>query len=199
MSRDEDRERPYPLPTPRDPRIAQAFLDTADPETGTDPLTSPQELAEWLVSRRLLEPEAEVTAADFERAITFRQGMRAWRAADGKAGRELAATLNWVVSTVALRIRHTRQGELRFEPAARGFDGALGRLLVIMLMDPSMGLGPRSGESGGETFPARSHYHSSKDHSRRRPAGRRYRQYCGEWVLYRAATRRRKRRRAHRR
>ncbi len=196
MSRGEDRELPYPLPTPRDPQIAQAFLDTADPETGTDPLTSPQELAEWLVSRRLLEPDVEVTAADFQRAITFRQGMRAWRTADGKAGRELAATLDWVVSTALLRIRSTRQGEIRFEPAAPGFDGALGRLLAIMLMDPSMGL---RGESDGETLPARFHYHGSKDHSRRRPAGRRYRLYCGERVLYRAATRRYKRRRAHRR
>ena len=146
VSRAEDRDLP---PAAHHPRVGHAFLDTVDPEAGTDQLASPRELADWLVERRLLDPEIEVTEADFRRAISFRDGLRAWREAGGKVDREIIASLNWSASMTLVRPRITRRLNLRIEPASEGFDGALGHLLGMLLADPRMGLWPLSDDGQG--------------------------------------------------
>lgn len=180
-----------------DPRIAQEFLDTVDPEAGTDLLASPAELADWLVEQRLLEPEIEVTEADFRRAISFRDGLRAWRAAGGKPDRETIASINWATSMALVRFRITRRLNFRIEPAVEGFDAALGRLLGLLMWDPDMGLWPLSGDGNGAPNVYRTRG-GSTNLSRRWPSGRWYAPRSGEWLISGTVARRRKRRRANR-
>ena len=185
-------------PAPRHPRVGHAFLDTVDPEAGTDQLASPRELAEWLVERRLLDPEVEVTEADFRRAISFRDGLRAWREAGGKVDREIIASLNWSASMTLVRPRITRRLNLRIEPASEGFDGALGHLLGMLLADPRMGLWPLSDDGQGAPDLQRTRG-GSTNLSRRWPSCPWYDLRCGEWLTSRTIARRRQRRRANRR
>lgn len=54
----------------------EALTNSMDVEAGTDALTSPDELRDWLVARDLLAAGAEVTASDLETARHLRAGLR---------------------------------------------------------------------------------------------------------------------------
>ncbi len=119
-------------PAPGDLRIFQAFLNTADHDAGSDELKSPRALVEWLAFEGFLPATAELTPADLARTVRIREGWRTLLARGEAAPRELAATLNKEVQPVLLRPRFGPGGEVRFEPAAPGLDGALGRLVAIV-------------------------------------------------------------------
>ena len=61
---------------PGDLAQVRAFVNTLDLDEGLDDLKSPGELAAWLAARGLLEPGAQVSAADLRRARLFREALR---------------------------------------------------------------------------------------------------------------------------
>ena len=77
------------------------FVNTLDVETGDDALSSPDALGAWLESRGL------------------------------SVRKEAAHTLNRTAARAHVGLRFDSGGEVRLEPAARGVDAALGRLLAI--------------------------------------------------------------------
>jgi hypothetical protein len=118
-----------PEPAPGDLRIVQAFVNTADRVRGTDELSSPQALADWLAFQGLSETPP-LGDSDLERAIEVREGLRSCLAADPE-DLEGGAALNAALSEALVRARFGPAGELRLEPAAPGIDAAFGRLLAI--------------------------------------------------------------------
>lgn len=77
------RQPSQPKPAPGDLRLVQAFLNTVDPAKGRDDLASPPELAIWLASHALTPAPPALGAADLERAIAVRAGLRALMEPDG--------------------------------------------------------------------------------------------------------------------
>jgi predicted RNA-binding Zn ribbon-like protein len=63
-------EVPHPIAVVRD------FVNTTDHELGTDDLTSPAELAEYLAQRSLAPRGVEASAADLDIALRLRAGLR---------------------------------------------------------------------------------------------------------------------------
>lgn len=119
-------------PAPGDLCLLQEFVNTVDFGIGTDELASPSDLADWLASRGLLGEEIELTEADRERTILFRDSLRAMLDTRDQLRREVRAALEWVTSTVRFRIRFGHRGETRMEPVGEGLDRAIGHLVVFM-------------------------------------------------------------------
>ena len=57
--------------------LVQRFVNSADLESGEDELTSPGALRDWFAQRGLMGRHERVSAADLERAIDVREGVRA--------------------------------------------------------------------------------------------------------------------------
>jgi predicted RNA-binding Zn ribbon-like protein len=113
----------------------RAFVNTIDIEQGAEQLTSPTELARWLVAQELAASGLAADAADLEHAISLREALRAILLAhnDGeRASPEAAATLDEAARRSSLRLRFDERDEGLLEAEAPGVDGALGRLLAIL-------------------------------------------------------------------
>jgi len=109
------------------------FVNTRDLEEGTDALSRPQELAEWLAKRRLgtartLAPDER----DHRRAIELREALRSLMLANNggppapRAGRELERAAR----EGGLGIHFADDGSASLAPGAGGLAGALARLLI---------------------------------------------------------------------
>jgi|SRR5581483_5970194 len=114
--------------------LVQAYVNTVDLQDGPEELTDPNTLREWLVARRLLEPQAEVDGADLGHAIALREAIRGVIAANsGSAVYPVdLATLNEAASRSRLRPRFGPDGRARLEPDAPGVVGALGRIVAAV-------------------------------------------------------------------
>ena len=112
--------------------LVREFVNTLDVEDGVDELTSPRALAAWLRARGLLR-EGAATRPDVDRARKAREALRALLAANNGVSvrKEAALELNRAARRADMRLRFEPDGSARLEPAARGVDGALGRLLAI--------------------------------------------------------------------
>lgn len=65
-------------PAPDELALVQAFVNTFwDLAEGAEQLTSPEALQDWLAVHGLIEPSARLDAADLERAVRVREGLRA--------------------------------------------------------------------------------------------------------------------------
>jgi predicted RNA-binding Zn ribbon-like protein len=112
----------------------RAFVNTRDVGAGTDELSSPDSLGEWL-SGRQLEEAVHATRADLRRAIELREALRAVLLAhtDGApVPPEATAMLDEAACRARLQLRFDECGEASLQPNARGTDAALGRLLAIL-------------------------------------------------------------------
>jgi predicted RNA-binding Zn ribbon-like protein len=56
--------------------VVQALVNSVDIESGQDDLTTPASVHRWLVERRLLAVEADVTGADMASVIRLREALR---------------------------------------------------------------------------------------------------------------------------
>ncbi len=120
---------------PGDLAQVKAFVNSRDIDEGLDELTTPGELAAWLTARGLLEPGAEVSAADLRRARLFREALRSALLSnnDGRpVPKDAARIMDDVAARARLRLRVGADASARLEAEGRGVDGALGRLLVIV-------------------------------------------------------------------
>src|SRR5512143_2569823 len=65
-----------PRQAPGDLEIVRAFINTRDVEEGTDSLSEPEGLREWLAAQGLLEGDAPVSPADVGLAQDVREALR---------------------------------------------------------------------------------------------------------------------------
>lgn len=137
-----NRRSAQPEGAPGDLGIIQAFLNTVDRQKNTDRLGGPRVLAIWLAGVGLLPPDTELTSADFERALKFREGLRSMILTKGKSN-AAAELLDQAAYEVGLRVRFGGDGVPRLEPMASGFDAVLGRLFVVITMAHADGQWPR--------------------------------------------------------
>jgi len=108
------------------------FVNTLDVETGEDALSSPDALRAWLQSHHL-GPARGATRADLVAARRLREAIRALLLENNglSVRKEAALTLNRTAARAQVGLRFDSGGEVRLEPAARGVEAALGRLLAI--------------------------------------------------------------------
>jgi predicted RNA-binding Zn ribbon-like protein len=109
------------------------FVNTLDVEAGTEELSSPAALGEWLAAQEL--GAARPTREDLRRAIELREALRAVMLAHNDhqpVPREASATLDAAAKRARLQLRFDRGGAAVLEPEAAGVAGALGRLLAIV-------------------------------------------------------------------
>jgi predicted RNA-binding Zn ribbon-like protein len=108
------------------------FVNPLDVETGVDALSSPDALRTWLEGRGL-GPARGATRADLVAARRLREAIRVLLLENNglSVRKEAALTLNRTAARAHVGLRFDSGGEVRLEPAARGVDAALGRLLAI--------------------------------------------------------------------
>ena len=114
--------------------LVQRFVNSVDLENGEDELTSPEALRGWLAERGLMDAGERVAAADLDRAIDVREGLRALLAANNglplDAGK--VERLDAAVAGAGVRVRFRPGAAPALEPEAGGVDGALARLMAIV-------------------------------------------------------------------
>jgi predicted RNA-binding Zn ribbon-like protein len=112
--------------------LVRDFVNTLDLEEGTEALSAPAELAQWLGERGLLTAPL-ATQQELALALGMRETIRRLLLVNnGEGGRpEDLAALDRLAAKASLSPRFNAQG-VRLEPRAGGVTGALGRLLAIM-------------------------------------------------------------------
>jgi predicted RNA-binding Zn ribbon-like protein len=108
------------------------FVNTFDVESGADDLSSPAALRTWLYDQGL-SPGRSATPADLVAARRLREAIRALLLENNglSVRKEAALTLNRAAARAGMSLRFDSGAEVRLEPAARGVDAALGRLVAI--------------------------------------------------------------------
>jgi predicted RNA-binding Zn ribbon-like protein len=120
-------------PAPGDLELVRQFVNTYDVETAWEELTTPVELAAWLVARGLLPASRRLDDRDLATARTVRDALREVLAAN--AGHADAAAARQVLDRIAARYpMHMRlNGRAWLEPGGgSGVAPAIGRLLATI-------------------------------------------------------------------
>jgi predicted RNA-binding Zn ribbon-like protein len=114
--------------------LVQAYVNTVDLDPGVERLTDPNTLGDWLVARGLMEPGAQLDAADLRHAIAVREAIRGViGASSGGVVYPLdVATLNEAAAASRLRARFGPDGKPRLEPEVGGAVGAMGRMVAAV-------------------------------------------------------------------
>jgi predicted RNA-binding Zn ribbon-like protein len=117
------------LTAPGDLELVRSFVNTRDLELRTEALASPAGLDSWLAARGLA-PGARASAADLERALALREGLRALLLVNA-TGEPPPAEALAAVAEVGRRATLRADGA-GLVPAVGGVDGALAQLLAIV-------------------------------------------------------------------
>ena len=132
-------------PAPGALRLVQRFVNTSDLESGPDLLPDAAALGAWLRQAGLLDPAAEVSAADHGRAIQLRDAIRELVSAHAGLPHDPGASgvVNAAAARAQLRPVLDDPLSMRLEPAAGGVDGALGRIVAAIGEAIAEGTWPR--------------------------------------------------------
>ncbi len=160
-------ERGARSPAPGQLRLVQAFLNSADRETGDDALATPASMRDWLAGQRLISPHLEFDESDRRRLVEVRRALHDLLATDdGLAARRAVTTLNEAARRIGLGIRlHPRDG-YRLMSEGMGLDRVIGDLLVPVLGAMAAGSWPRLKVCASDTC-ARAFYDGSRNRSGR--------------------------------
>jgi predicted RNA-binding Zn ribbon-like protein len=118
---------------PGELELVREFVNTVDIEAGTEALSSPTALGEWLQDHGLGAVRA--TRQDLRLAVELREAMRAALLAHTDrqpVPAAASAALDGAACRARLQLRFDKQGRAGLEPQASGAAGALGRLLAIV-------------------------------------------------------------------
>jgi predicted RNA-binding Zn ribbon-like protein len=117
-------------PAPGELELVRSFINTRELDPDRDELTDPRALDEW-IERRGLPVDEPATAADLERALRFREALRAL--ALQNSGRELpddaVATLRDAAGEATLRAWVDDSGAMAIAPSCDGVDSLIARIL----------------------------------------------------------------------
>jgi predicted RNA-binding Zn ribbon-like protein len=123
-------------PAPGELGLVQSFVNTRWDLNHAleEQLRSPSELAGWFAERRLLEPGAELTAADLKRGLDVREGLRALLFVNNGATPEDGAIerLNRSLSSAALAVRFDTGATPELASTGSELDAALGSLASVI-------------------------------------------------------------------
>ena len=124
---------PAPAPAPGELRLLQEFVNTRDP-SGSEQLSSPAVLADWLASHGLIPADLELGAAERERVVAFREGLRALFSAGGTGvDHATVERVNRAAKGARVQLRIGPGGVPRVDALAKSLDDAFGRWLAILL------------------------------------------------------------------
>src|SRR5918992_4791025 len=114
--------------------LVQRFVNSVDLESGEDELTSPEALNQWLAKRGLMGRDERVSAADLERVVDVREGVRALLLANSglRPDPDRIERLDAAVAGAAVRMRFRPGADPALEPEAGGGDGGIGRLMAVV-------------------------------------------------------------------
>jgi predicted RNA-binding Zn ribbon-like protein len=124
-------------PAPGPLALVQGFINSHYDlvfEHGAEVLHSPSALARWLADRGLLAAGAELTVADLERTLEFREELRRLAREtgdDGPSGPTLEQC-NRAAAGAPAEVRLTPSGPQFVPPDGAGVSGAIGVLLAIV-------------------------------------------------------------------
>jgi len=138
-------------PAPLD--LVEAFINSADLETGSDELATTDELRAWLVARGLITRATAVSERERKQAIKLREALR--RAAlannnamvDGQALREL----NQLAREARMVVTFASDGGAQLRPSATGLEAGLARILAAVFVAMLTGQWARLKSCGNET------------------------------------------------
>lgn len=133
--------RPELQAAPGDLQIIQAFLNTVHLKEGTDDLSQPRGLSDWLARHGLLSGAAKLSKSDVGRALDVRDGIRALVSARGAADTEAIRRLDSVAQDARARVRFHDDGSNWFESG--DLAEALGHLIALVVLNRREGLWPR--------------------------------------------------------
>ena len=122
-------------PAPGRLRLVQSFLNTTNMKAGREDFRGPAELKAWLVDSELLSPRATVADCDVRQAIAVRDAfLRLLDArATGKPDPDAVEVLNRSTRSAQMSVSFDSEGHARIEPLAPAVDGALGKLIAIVV------------------------------------------------------------------
>jgi predicted RNA-binding Zn ribbon-like protein len=120
-------------PAPGQLRLVQLFINTNDLEEA-DSLPDAAALRAWLLDAGILDPAAEVTPSDHERAIELREALRALTAAHAGLPHDPDAAEIVTDAGRRARLRPVLDDPLAMPivPEASGVDAALGRIVAAV-------------------------------------------------------------------
>ncbi|HEY7980918.1 MAG TPA: CGNR zinc finger domain-containing protein [Candidatus Eremiobacteraceae bacterium] len=120
-------------PAPARLRVVQGFLNTAT--SGREDFASPDCLREWLTDHDLLEPDAAVSADDLRQAIAVRQALvqLALARQEDRSDTGAAEVLNRAARSAQMSVSFGQRGRACIEPLAPAVDGALGKIIAIVV------------------------------------------------------------------
>jgi predicted RNA-binding Zn ribbon-like protein len=122
-------------PAPGPLRAVQVFVNTLDIENGVDELSGPGALAEVLAVAGLADGDLRPTDADVRTALDVREALRALLLANNGVPAEPAqlVALERAARAGQLAATFGADGSAELVVGAPGVDGALGRLVSIVL------------------------------------------------------------------
>src|SRR5918998_1830867 len=124
----------HPKAAPGDLNHIRRFVNTLDLEDRSDEITEPGALRDWLAGRELIDPGAELTAADVRQAHELREALRKMLLANNGDPVDPSAvdTICDAAKRAELQVKVDADGQARLVPVRTGIEGAIGRLLAIV-------------------------------------------------------------------
>lgn len=121
-------------PAPGNLETIRAFVNTLDIEDGTDDLSTPGKLADWLSAHDLMGKRETVRPRELAMAIDLREALRGMlRENNGEPADPAAAgVLDDAASRARFSLTFDTGGQVTLEPTAKGVAGALGRIVSIV-------------------------------------------------------------------
>jgi predicted RNA-binding Zn ribbon-like protein len=119
--------------TPNDLDLVIDFVNTFDPDHGTDAIASADGLGRWLIDRGLLEKDAATPTASEQRvAVRLREALRALMLENNgePADSDAAGELQLTAQRGQLGVHFGTDGSVAIRPTAPGFPGAMAALLI---------------------------------------------------------------------
>jgi predicted RNA-binding Zn ribbon-like protein len=128
-------------PAPEPLELVREFVNTWDVESGADELADVPATRTWLVDHGLLDDGARLTSRDRDLVVEVRESLRAMLLANNGVplAPDVIDTLNAVASGAPLEARFDPEGTIGVTGRGRGVDGALGRLLAVVVQSAADG------------------------------------------------------------
>jgi predicted RNA-binding Zn ribbon-like protein len=122
-------------PAPGRLALVQAFLNTTNLRTGREDFKSPEYLAQWLAEAGLLPAGVQLNADDVRHAVSVRNALFRLIESRQRGDTDAAAVeaLNRSSRSAQMSVAFNADGSARIEPLAPSVDGALGKIIAIVV------------------------------------------------------------------